>query len=149
MAQYYSYSFKSIRGSIVNPVFNVVIPLQGGEVGAASIRITMSQERTRHMVAADGTVMVSYVAGNNGAIEIACQQTSSLHQELLALYNLAVLASESGDSTGWAATTISIRGDLLQHICSGVSFAKKPDIPYQDSGQNVTWNLMAADVQTV
>lgn len=148
MAQGATYSFKALVGVLVNAIFGVTIPLTGGSIGAGAFRVRMATERTVHDVAADGTVMVSYVAGDNGSVEVECQESSVLHQQLLALYNLALLAANNDDVSGWAATVISFRmlTDGSQHLFSGVSFQKFPDKPYEAHGQKVTWNLMAANV---
>ena len=61
-----TYSFKDLVGVLVNPVFGVSIPLTGGNIGLGQVTITMTTERTTHDVAADSTVMPSYVAGDNG-----------------------------------------------------------------------------------
>jgi structural protein KPP10_ORF10 len=143
-----TYSFKSLVGVLQNAVFGVTIPLTGGNIGVGDFTITMATERTSHDVAADGTVMPSYIAGDNGTLSINVQETSILHKALLGLYNLAVLAANQDDVLGWAATTVSftflIDGSI--HLLSGVSFAKVPDKPYQSHGQRITWNLMAANI---
>jgi hypothetical protein len=143
-----TYSFKDLVGVLVNSVFGVSIPLTGGNIGLGQVTITMTTERTTHDVAADSTVMPSYVAGDNGTVDLEVQQTSTLHHALLDLYNLCVLAANADDVLGWAATTISFRTilDGANHVLTGVSFAKIPDKPYQASGQKVRWSLMAANV---
>ncbi len=148
MAQGATYSFKSLTGVLTNPVYAVTIPLTGGNIGLGSIVIRMNTTRTVHDVAADGTVMPSYVAGANGEVDINIQQTSALHSQLLALYNQAVLSADNEDVSGWAATSISFRvlTDGTQHTLTGVSFDKIPDKPYEANGQKITWKMMAANV---
>jgi hypothetical protein len=143
-----TYSFKDLVGTLTNSVFGVSLPLTGGNLGLGSVTITMATERTVHEVAADGTVMPSYVAGANGEISLEVQQTSPLHHELLNLYNLCVQAANQDDVSGWAATALAFRTllDGATHLLSGVSFSKIPDKPYHAHGQNVTWRLMAANV---
>lgn len=143
-----TYSFKDLVGVLTNDVFGTSLPLTGGNVGIGKITITMATTRTAHDVAADGVVMPSYLAGDNGACAIEVQQTSDLHHELLSLYNLAVTAAEADDVSGWAATTLSFRTitDGSNHTLTGVSFSKIPDKPYQAAGQRITWELMAANV---
>lgn len=147
MAQGATYSFKSLVGVLVNAIFGVTIPLTGGNIGAGAFRVSMTTERTVQDVAADGTVMVSYVAGDNGMLEVEVQESSVLHQQLLALYNLALLAANNDDVSGWAATVISFRmlTDGSQHLFSGVSFQKFPDKPYEAHGQKITWRLPVAN----
>lgn len=144
-----TYSFKSLTGVLTNPVFGVSIPLTGGNIGVGSITIRMTTTRTAQDVAADGTVMPSYIAGANGDVDIVVQETSVIHGELLDLYNQCVLAADGDDVTGWAATSISftLLVDGSTHTLTGVSFEKIPDKPYEASGQKMTWKLMAADVQ--
>ena len=148
MAQGTTYSFKDLVGVLVNTVFGVSLPLTGGNIGNGSITISMTTERTAQDVAADGTVMPSYVAGANGTVSIEVQQTSALHHQLLALYNLCVQAADADDVSGWSATTISFRTllDGSTHVLSGISFGKIPDKSYQAHGQKLTWQLPACNV---
>lgn len=143
-----TYSFKSLTGVLTNPVFGVSILLTGGNIGLGSITIRMNTVRTTHDVAADGTVMPSYIAGDNGEADIMVQETSAIHQQLLSLYNLCVLAANNDDVSGWAATTISFTFliDGSVHVLTGVSFDKIPDKPYEAQGQKMTWKLLAANI---
>ena len=149
MGQGNTYSFKDLVGTLSNPVFGVSFPLTGGNIGMGRVTITMSTERTAHDVAADGTVMPSYAAGDNGTASLEIQQTSALHHQLLDLYNQAKTAADNDDVSGWAATSISFRTllDGSTHVLSGVSFGKIPDKPYEAHGTKLTWNLMACDIQ--
>jgi len=142
-----TYAFKSLVGVLTNPIFGVTIPLTGGNIGAGSFHVSMTTERTVHDVAADSTVMVSYVAGDNGMLAIECQETSVLHSQLNALYNLALQAANNDDVSGWAANSVSFRflTDNSQHQFTGLSFQKFPDKPYQAHGARVTWNLPFAN----
>ena len=143
-----TYSFKDLVGVLTNTEFGVSIPLTGGNVGFGQLTISMATERTAHDVAADGTVMPSYMAGDNGTVSLEIQQTSPLHHALLGLYNLAVLAANNDDVSGWAATNISFRtlNDGSTHILNGCSFNKLPDKPYHAQGQKINWSFMAANV---
>lgn len=143
-----TYSFKDLVGSLINSAFGVSIPLTAGNVGFGKVTIVMDTERTEHAVAADGTVMPSYLAGDNGKAMFEIQQTSALHHRLLALYNLCVNAANNDDVGGWAATEIVFRTvlDGALHTLTGVSFGKLGDKPYEARGQNVTWTLWAANV---
>ena len=143
-----TYSFKDLVGVLVNTAYGVSFPLTGGNIGLGQITISMSTQRTVHDVAADGTVMPSYVAGDDGTVAIEVQQTSDLHHELLRLYNLSVTAANADDVSGWAGTQISFRTllDGSTHLLTGVSFGKIPDKPYQSHGQKITWSLMAANI---
>lgn len=143
-----TYSFKDTSGSLTNPVLAGAPIVFAGEIGMGQFTISMHQERTTHDVAADSTVMPSYIAGDNGDVAIEVQQTSSLHADLLALYNLLKIAADSGDVTNWAASALSLRNvvDGSQHILTGVSFSKIPNKVYAAQGQKITWVLLAANI---
>lgn len=145
-----TYSFKDLVGSVSNPVVGQTILLGGGNLGAGSITLSMTTERTTHDVAADGTVMPSYVAGDNSTITIEVQQTSLLHKQLLNLYNTVKQLADADDITAWAATRVTFQTllDGTSHKATGVSFAKIPEKVYGPSGQKITWQLMAAELVT-
>lgn len=137
-----TYSFTDLVGSINHGVAGSY--LFTGE-GVGSVTVSKSTERTTHDVAADGSIMVSKIAGNNGTITIECQQTSPLHRWLLDWFNtLWVLPSSS-----WATTSILLKNTVTggSHIATGVSPQKEGDTPYQAQGQRITWTLMAADLK--
>lgn len=151
MAAGVTYSFKSLVGVLKNSIVGVVVPLTGGNIGLGGITIRMTTARTVQDVAADGTVMPSYLAGANGEIDIEVQETSILHKALLTLYNTLVLQADGADILGWAATSISfaLLIDGSVHTLTGVSFEKIPDKPYQAAGQKMTWKLLAANIVNV
>lgn len=139
---YKTYSFGDVSTVISHPGFGQIIAT--GE-GLGSITTGMTAERTIHDTAADGTIMISKVKARNGTVSIAVQQTSTVHQKLQKLYNYL----ETASADEWAGITVIIRDTGLQELetCTGVSFAKQPDNPKQAQGQNITWPLMAADIQ--
>jgi Protein of unknown function (DUF3277). len=139
---YNTYSFDDVSAVISHPNFGQ-ITVKGEGLG--SITTEMTTERTIHDLAADGTVMVSKVKGRNGTISIVIQQTSSAHKQLQKLYNYLEWAS----TDKWAGITVTIRNSAMDELetCTGVSFGKQPSNPRQAQGQNITWPLMAADIQ--
>ena len=141
-----TYSFLDTTGSINHPLTGDYL-FQGQE-GIGSLNVSMTTEKTVHDVAADGSVMVSKMAGENGQVSVECQQTSQIHKYLLSTYNAV---NFSRDTSQWAAMSMMIRNisDGSSHICSGMSFQKIPDKPYQAQGQRVTWTLMAADIHSL
>lgn len=136
-----TYSFSDLVGSIHSSLVDDFVFT--GE-GAGSVTVSKSTERTTHDVAADGSIMVSKIAGNNGVINIEVQQTSPLHVWLEKWF-AALWASAS---TNWAETSILLVNTVTgtSHVCKGVSPAKEADMPYQAQGQRVTWTLMCADI---
>lgn len=136
-----TYSFTDLAGSISHPTFGAYL-FDGTGIG--SVTISKATDRTAHDIAADGSVMVSKIAGNNGTLTIECQQTSAIHKWLLAWFNVLWQLPTSE----WASTSITLRNSATgtRHIISGVSPQKEPDTPYQSQGQRVTWNLMCAEI---
>jgi structural protein KPP10_ORF10 len=142
-----TYAFRDLVGSFSHPLAGT-FRLSGGYIGLGTITVSKSTVRTTHATAADGTVMVSYVAGDSGLFTIECQQTSNLQAFLLSWYNLITTAANNGDASTWAAATVSFTyvNDGSSHLGTGVSPEKTPDKPYAAQGGNVTWHLMAASL---
>ena len=144
MAEHNTYSFLDLSGALVHPDLGAYIFT--GQ-GTGQVTVTMDTERSAHSVAADGTIMVSKIAGHNGKIQIQCQQTSNVHKWLLAAENALYIA----DTDAWAEMSASLRNtsDGTSHIIAGMSFGKVPDKVYQAEGQMVTWTLWAANIQNI
>jgi len=139
-----TYSFLDLSGAIAHPELGAY-GFTGK--GAGMVTVSMLTDKTVHDVAADGSVMVSKMAGNNGTIQIQCQQTSNLHKWLLAAYNALLVAP----TDQWAQMGAALRNtaDGTSHTLIGMSFQKVPDKVYQAQGQMVTWTLMVADIQSL
>lgn len=82
-----TYSFTDITATISHPSYGSY-SLEGEGIG--DMTISKVTDRTAHDVAADGHIMVSKIAGNNGNITINAQQTSGLHNWLQGLFNYLV-----------------------------------------------------------
>lgn len=136
-----SYSFEDVTVSCQH---NGVGAASSTGAGLGSISISMTTDRTVHDVAADGTVMVSKIAGKNGDITLEIQQNSDFHKWLMKWNNYIEIA----DSNEWAGMTITIKSSNLGDLttCTGVSPQKLPDRPYGAQGAKVTWKLMAAKI---
>jgi hypothetical protein len=89
--------------------------------------------------------MVSKIKTSNGTIAIQIQQTSNLAKWLQKWHNYLKTAPTSE----WAQTSVTIRCPNMGEVitASRVSPQKAADTPYQAQGQNVTWNLMSAEMQ--
>jgi hypothetical protein len=142
-----TYSFKDLVGSITSPLAGSFV-LAGAAIGNGQVRITMTTTRSELDTAADGAVMVSYIAGSAGMMEIECQQTSALHKFLLYMNNLHQTAADADDVSSWAASSVQLRNitDGSQHLATGVSLAKTPDKTYAVRGGMITWSLPCAHV---
>ena len=144
-----TYSFKDTSGAFTHPLAGEFI--LGGEIGEGQFTIVMTTDKSSHNVAADGAVMVSFIAGDNGHIAIECQQTSAIHAFLLGWYNIIKTLAIRGDVTNWANAALSLRNivDGSEHQLTGVSPQRIPDKTYAAQGGMITWTLMAADIQNV
>lgn len=136
-----TYSFEDVICTVHNGAGGS-FSTQGQGVG--SITISMSNDRTQHDVAADGSVMISKIDAENGTIALEVQQTSQVNKDLLDLYNYL----SEAPAEEWATTTVTISSKNMgeKTTCTNVSFTKLADKPYQQTGQRVTWNLMAAKI---
>lgn len=142
-----TYSFKDTSGSFTHPLAGLFT--FAGQIGMGQFTVAMVTEQSAHEVAADGTVMISAISGDNGSISIEVQQTSKLHGFLLDWYNTIKLLKDNGDVSNWATAAVTLRNsvDGSEHLCQGVSPSKVPDKVYTAQGQRITWNLMCADIQ--
>lgn len=144
------YSFKDMSGAFVHP--SLVLPIVfTGQIGVKSVGVAMSSEKSHQDVAADGTVMISFISGDNGIVTITCQQNSDTHKALLVWYNLVKAAADLGDITTFALAAMTIRSISAGtgHMITGISIPKLGDKPYGSQGADVTWALPAANIQSI
>lgn len=136
-----TYSFQDLNASLSHPSVGQIS--MNGE-GVGSITISRANDVTAHDLSADGSVMVSKIKAKNGTVAISTPQSSPLNAFLSKLYNYCEVAP----SREWARATIILRHLTLGEgtVCTGVSFQKRADKAYQSQGQQVTWNLMAANI---
>lgn len=142
------YSFKDTSGVFSHPSIPGGSFSFFGQIGIGKFTVSMVTDRSVQSTAADGNVMVSAIAGDAGECTIETQQTSILHQVLLAWFNFCIAAQKNGDVSSWLGASLSIRNitTTTGHVLIGISPGKMPDMPYEAQGQNVTWRLVAADV---
>ena len=140
-----TYGFQDVDLDIAHADLGDQYSIAGDGVG--SIAFAMTNERSAHDVAADGAVMVSKIKAKNGTVAIAIQQTSPLHKWLIKLFNK--LQADSSPTTYWAGIKIVLRAPKMgdQITATGVSFQKQADRGYKAQGEQVSWILMAAEVQ--
>lgn len=137
-----TYSFTDCNATISHPSYGSYT-IQGEGIG--DLTITKTTDRSVHDVAADGAIMVSKIAGNNGSVNINAQQTSSLHRFLQGLFNYCW----SADTSEWAQMSMTIEAPKMgkTYYCTGGAFVKEPDEPFQSQGQRVMWGILFADIQ--
>jgi len=134
-----TYSFADLSGAIAHPAVGS-FSFQGQGVG--SITISPQNEKTVHSRAADGSIMVTKVAGSNATVSIVVQQTSALDAFLQDAFTM--LDGMTADQ--WALWSATFRNPTTQRTSTltGMSFQKEPDQPNAAQGQDRTWVFLAA-----
>lgn len=112
--------------------------------GLGSVGIEYSNDNTTHDVAADGSVMISKVVSNNGAMAISIQQTSEAQLWLKKWYNYIKAAPTSE----WAKASAVLRVPASNETfnMANVSPQKRPGATFQQTGQQVAWNLLCGSI---
>lgn len=138
-----TYSFADYNFSIVSPIGTYSV--QGNGVGSATV--TMATTKSVHSVGADGSVMTSKIAGDNGTVAIQVQQTSGLNTFMTKLYNTL----KASPSSIWTSTQILITNSVQKEVCTciGCSPENLPEKPMQAEGQLITWTWLAQNIQQV
>ena len=118
------------------------ISLQGEGLG--TITFTMTEDTSAHDLAADGSVMTSKVEAPNGTVAIAVQQTSEAHKWFTRLNNYL----RTAPSREWAGIALMATASNMRttHTGQNMSIQKRPDKPYQQQGQHVTWTFLAGEL---
>lgn len=138
-----TYSFADYNFSIVSPIGTYSV--QGNGVGSATV--TMATTKSVQSVGADGSVMTSKIAGDNGTVAIQVQQTSGLNTFMTKLYNTL----KASPSSIWTSTQILITNSVQKEVCTciGCSPENLPEKPMQAEGQLITWTWLAQNIQQV
>lgn len=112
--------------------------------GLGSVAFSRGSDNTAHDVAADGSVMVSKVVTKNGSMSVAIQQTSEAQVWLKKWYQYLITAP----SSEYAKTTAVLKNPSLNEVfnMSGVCPQKRPDVTYGQTGQQVTWGFLVAEI---
>lgn len=141
--------------SLLDVIFTFTHPVAGsftanGNQGVGRIVITYSNDRTVMALAGDGGVMGTAKPGRMGSISIEVQQTSALHGFLLGWFNYLDAQMLQSDVSTWFSAVVEVRSITTGrfHVLQGVAPQKITDQTYEGDGQNYTWSLPAADVQT-
>lgn len=112
--------------------------------GLGSVTIARTNDNTAHDVAADGSVMVSKVLSKNGTMSVSIQQTSEAQVWLKKWYAYLMTAPTSE----WAKTTAVLKNPAINEMfnMNGVSPQKRPDVGFQQTGQQVAWAFLVAEI---
>lgn len=135
-----TYSFDDVDVIFSHPGVGQYV-INGNGVG--SISVSMLTDKTTHDIAADGSVMISKIPGDNASVDIEIQQTSGFHKWLVNYYNFILISP----SALWAQASITIRDKVGGTLINAYDVApvKKADRPYQAQGQRVTWPFLSGN----
>lgn len=136
-----TYSFADVSLVLSHPAIGT-FTFTGEGVG--SVTIARANDVTAHDLAADGSVMPSKIIAKNGTMALAIQQTSAGHAWLKKAY--AYL--ENAPTDQWVGMTGVLKDPALGDTINmtGISFQKKADAGYQQTGQQVGWNFMVCEI---
>jgi hypothetical protein len=140
-----TYDFVSVSFVITHPLIG---QNQVTGQGIGTITTTMTDDRTKMDVAADGNVMVSKIHSGIGSVTLEIQQTSILNQWLINAYNTV---DNAGDGE-WAQFGININelyDNGIKTTASGVAFQKLSDRKNAQTGDSVTWTFLCANITEV
>jgi hypothetical protein len=146
-----TYSGKAVNFTFTHPLMPVPIVAAGVAArGVRSYSVRMAVEHARMEAGIDGAIAPSLIPGEQGEFEITMFQTSTLHRQLLVLYNLIKVAADAGDASMWFMGTVVmvVITDGTTYTGTGVGPAKQPDKSFTEQAQGWTWRLMACDLQS-
>ncbi len=139
---YSTYAFEDLSVVLSHPSVGQFV-FQG--TGLGSITFGMANDSSAHDVASDGSVMTSKIKAGNGTVTISVQQTSQANAFLRKMFNYLYTAP----SSEWAQISLMAESKVMgvTHTATNMSFQKKPDGAYQQTGQQISWAFLAGDLQ--
>jgi len=137
-----TYSFDDFEAVLSHPSVGQ-LSLQGEGLG--SIAFDYSGDMSQHDTAADGSVMTSKIKVKNGTIVIQVQQTSEAAKWLRKYVNYV----DTAKSSEFARASLIGESKVMdvKHTCSGISPQKRAGASYQQAGQQISFTLMAANME--
>lgn len=145
------YSFKDLVGTFTHVSKSIIIGgSSNGKIGIGQITVHMANDITTHEISMDGAIIPFVVPIFNGTVSIQCQQTSTFHKFLLNWYSSLKTAQATGTVTNWANAQMILKNTVnaTSHYISGISPQINPDKVYSTQGGNVTWSLIAANIES-
>lgn len=136
------YSFLNTQCAIVGPGGAINL---GDGAGAAEegITITAGGEINTMQIGADGSGQHSLHLDKSGKITVRLLKTSPTNAKLETMYN-AQTSTPAAHGQNVISLVDTLRGDSI--TCSGVAFAKFPDLGYgKEAGFN-DWEFMAINI---
>lgn len=141
-----TYSFADTNFIFFHPAKGAY-PITGKGMGQANV--TYPNDNTATDLAADGSVMITKIKADIANINIELQQTSPFHLWLLDYFNF--LNSNRANTNQWAGASITIDGlnaGGTLFTAQNVAPIKRPDAPYQQQGQRITWSFVSGNASS-
>lgn len=140
-----AYSFLDTFCTLTGP--NGVIPLGSGSgVAEEGITVEMAGDKNTQTVGADGEVMNSLHAANNGMITVRLLKTSPFNALLSAMY-----IEQRQSSLIWGRNVIVVsnitRGDVI--TATSCAFKKFPTVVYAKEGPMNEWIMDAGKITQI
>jgi len=145
------YSFKDLTGAFSHKLAGqIVFGGTTGRIGLGQITIHMANDVTTHEIGVDGGIIPFVIPVYNGVVTIQCQQTSTLHKFLLNWYDYLKVQEYIENVENWANAAMILKNivDGTSHSITGISPQVNPDKVYSAQGGNVTWSLMAGNIES-
>lgn len=140
---YTTYSFSEITFVLAHPSLGQCV-LTGQGVG--SVVIGRAQDSGAQEAAHDGSVMSSKIVTKHGTVTFTLHQSSAANQWLMKAHNTLddAAAADWAQFNGTIESITTLETTNFAETC----FQKRPDVNYQQNGQNVTWTLLAGSIDT-
>lgn len=145
MSAGYTYSFNSIKGTIVGPGIAVNLG-NGAAVSEEGITIEPTGPINGMTIGADGAGMHSLYMDKSGHVTVRCLKDSPLNSQLAAAY-----AIQTASAPAHGQNTISISnidaGDSV--VCQQCAFQKAPTLVYGKEGGMNEWAFDAVQIDRI
>lgn len=137
------WSYKDCYTTISSEYMPNIEAIEG--TGSDTITFDKGQGRATMQKAADGHIVFSNIAGEEGTVTIESQQTSPLHKHLQKMYNIS---RQEGNRKKMATIMIdsinNITGERV--TCSYGIFVGEPADARGREAQNRSWQILFADI---
>lgn len=130
-----TYSFLDVQATIVGPggAFSLG---SGAGVADGGIAISMTGDKNKVIVGADGRGMHSLLPGKSGTVTVSLLKTSPVNAKLSTMYALQT-ASSAAHGLNTIIISNPVSGDSI--TCLECAFRKMPNIAYGSEVGTVDW----------
>ena len=139
-----TYSFLDVLATLTAPTASIRLSDNG--IAREGIRISMSDEKDRMQIGADGSGQHSLNASNAGRVTVALLKTSPINAQLSTLYNY-----QKASAANWGNIQISVTNLTTGDDVTAVqgAFVKRPDLIYDVDGPMLAWEFNFVSIEGV